>query len=82
MLGDKVDEDGHSVVEHEDLLQALTEAASNEEKAERLKAIQALRHARLRKEGLADWKFDISGVARKDVITWAYRAVQGYFRRL
>ncbi len=82
LLREKLDQDGHGLIEHEALITALNKAVSVDEKAERLKAIHALRYARFRKEGLVDWKFDIGGVATKDVITWAFREVQDYFRRL
>ena len=81
LIRQKVDNDGHMLVEHEALVDALGTAAHNDEKAERLKAIQALRYARARKEGLVEWKFNVSGVTRKEMITWAFREVQKYFRR-
>ena len=74
--------DHHIVVEHEHLLAELQRTVSEGEKAERLKAIHALRYARLRKEGLVDWQFDITMVERKDVIAWAQRHIQQYFARL
>jgi hypothetical protein len=80
LLQDKVKTDGHAIVEHEDLLSRLAVIADSEEKAMRAKAIQALRYARMRKEGLVTWSFDISSIARKDIITWAYGKVQAYFK--
>ena len=44
--------------------------------------VQALRYATKRKEGLVDWSFDITRVARKDLISWAESRVQPYFTRL
>ena len=76
----KLDEHEHSLIEHEDLLSSLRETIANEEKEERTRAIQALRYARRRAEGLIDWTFDTSGVDRKALITWAYDRVQPYFR--
>jgi hypothetical protein len=67
------------VVEHEILLAELQRVANEEEKAERQRAIQALRYARQRKEGLVKWNFDTSGVERKDLIGWAQGKVQAYF---
>jgi hypothetical protein len=59
--------DGHGVVEHEILLVELHRVAKEQQKAERLRAIQAIRYARQRMEGLVKWRFDISGVERKAV---------------
>jgi hypothetical protein len=47
-----------------------------------LRAIQALRYAQRRKEGLVSWSFITTGVARKDLIAWAERKVQAYFVRV
>jgi hypothetical protein len=78
----RLGEDGHTLVEHDPLLAALRRAILEGEKEERLRAVQALRYARRRKEGLVRWVFDISGVARKDLIPWAGRHVQRYFARV
>lgn len=82
LLRQKAEGDGHRLIEHDDLIASLQAAAQNEDKGARLKAIQALRYARLRKEALVDWKFDISHIPRKEVITWAYYQVQPYFRKV
>jgi hypothetical protein len=82
LLREGVDRDGHSVIEHETLVKVLRETASEGEKAERLKAVRALHYALLRKEGLVDWKFDISRVDEKNVITFAHGAIQKYFRKI
>jgi hypothetical protein len=82
LLRQKAAADGHEIVEHEDLVAALQATASSEEKAARLKAIQAMRYARRRKEGLVRWAFDTSGVARKDIVTWGSTHVQPYFQRV
>jgi len=71
--------DGHGVVEHEDLLTELQRVAKDQQKAERLRAIQALRYTRQRREGLVTWKFDMSGVERKDLIDWARGKIQRFF---
>lgn len=76
---DKLDKDGHSLVEHELLMDALREQVQKTDRASRLKAAQALRYARKRLEGLIDWQFDIRGVERKDLLTWAAGKVRGYF---
>ena len=52
------------------------------EEAERLRAIQALRYATKRREGLVNWCFDTARVERKDLLTWAKARVQPYFTRL
>jgi len=71
--------DGHALVEHADLISALREAALSSTKDEKVRAIQALRYATRRKEGLVTWKFDTAGVEAKDVINWAFARVQKYF---
>ncbi|HUG92225.1 MAG TPA: hypothetical protein VML55_15395 [Planctomycetaceae bacterium] len=74
--------DGHSLVEHEALLGELMRSAREDEKAERLRAAQALRYAKRRKEGLVKWSFDISGVSRRDLSSWASKKIQPYFSRV
>ncbi len=78
----RLGEDQHALVEHDSLLAALRRVIQEGEKEERLRAVQALRYARRRKEGLVNWAFDISRVARKDLIPWASRQVQRYFTRI
>jgi hypothetical protein len=78
----KLVEDQHGLVEHEALLEELRRVGREGEKADRLLAIQAMRYATKRKEGLVNWKFDISRVPRKDVIPWAQARIQVYFTRL
>ena len=80
-LRPEIDHDGHAIVEHVELMQQLRAAAESNEKEERARAIQAQRYARRRHEGLVSWKFLLGGVARKDLITWAFRNVQKYFDR-
>jgi hypothetical protein len=82
LIQDRLVADRHTLVEHESLVESLREAVRGEEKAERLRAAQALRYATRRKEGLVTWAFDISGVARKGLITWAEKKVQVYFARV
>ena len=62
LLREPAEADKHKIVEHEHILTELQQTASPKEKDERLKAIHALRYARMRKEGLVDWQFDISRV--------------------
>jgi hypothetical protein len=77
LLGDQ-----HALVEHESLVSELRRVIREGEKAERLRAVQALTYASRRKEGLVNWSFDVSRVARKDLISWAKVRVQPYFTRL
>ena len=79
---DKTREEGHTVVEHVPLIDELQRIAKSEDKASRIQAIQAIRYARKRKEGLVSWKFDISRVKRKNVFRWAQGKVQVYFVRI
>lgn len=73
--------DGHVLVEHAALVDALRKQARDGMKADRLRAIQALRYATRRLEGLVDWRFDISGVIPKDALTWAQSRVAAFFVR-
>ncbi len=74
--------DQHVLVEHEALIAELRRVVQEGEKADRLRAAQALRYAARRKEGLVNWSFNTAGVARKDLITWAENKVQVYFTRI
>jgi hypothetical protein len=55
LLRDKLAPDRHELTEHEDLIANLTGVAKAETKAERNKALQALRYARKRREGIVTW---------------------------
>lgn len=79
---DKLAADQHQLVEHEALMEALRATARESEKARRLQAVQALRYAGRRLEGLVDWKFHVDGLARKNLVTWAESKVQEYFTRI
>jgi len=70
------------LVEHGELLRELERVIREEDKADRLRAIQAKRYAVARKEGLVRWVLDISRVARKDIITWASAQIQKYFTQV
>jgi hypothetical protein len=74
--------DGHVLVEHENLIAELRRVVREGEKEDRLRAAQALRYATRRKEGLVNWSFNTTGVARKELITWAEKKVQPYFTRI
>jgi hypothetical protein len=82
LISQKTAEDGHGLVEHAELIQALRQEAQQGEKEVRLHALGALRYATMRCEGLVLWRFNIDGVARKDVITWAQGRVQVYFAKV
>lgn len=74
--------DGHGVIEHDTLVQMLREICQTSDKHERARALQGIRYARARLEGLVAWNFDISGVDRKDVVNWAFPQIQRYFRKI
>lgn len=80
-IRESIDRDNHSLIEHKELMEQLRSAADANEKEERARAIQALRYAKRRLEGLIEWNFPISGIDRKDLITWAFRKVQEYFEK-
>ena len=73
--------EGHILVEHQQLVASLQHTIKTEDKGERARAIQALRYAKLRKEGLVDWHFDFSGVERKVLDTWTTIKVRAFFSR-
>ena len=79
---EETERDGHKLVEHEALLGELQRVARDEQRAERQRAIQALRYAMRRLEGLVRWNFDTSAVVRKDLIPWARDKVRAYFTRV
>jgi hypothetical protein len=81
LLRHLLNRDKHALVDHAELIRELRLAIRERKKADRLTTIQALRYARLRKEGLIVWKFDYEGVERKELITWTYQKVQEYFQR-
>ena len=62
LLRKKLLEDGHSLVEHDALLASLQKVAVTEDKADRARALQALRYAKKRKEGLIRWEFNTSSM--------------------
>ena len=80
---EQVAADEHCLVEHSPLIEELQRVAREEDKAERLRAVAALRYAKRRKEGLVDWKFPIpASLPRKDLIAWAEGRVQPYFSKV
>ena len=78
----KIVVDQHALVEHEALLEELRRVIREEDKADRLRATQALRYATRRKEGLVKWSFNTSSVERKDLVSWAGIKVQVYFTKV
>ena len=77
-----INQDQHTVVEHPELLSYLRLAAESSKKAERARAIQAQRYAKRRLEGLVKWSFSLEGVDRSELIPWAFRNIQKYFRKV
>ena len=77
-----LDKGGHVVIEHHDLIAALRSFAASSDKADRLRALQAIRYAGRRREGLIEWKFNIDSIERKDLISFAFNAIQKYFKKL
>lgn len=77
----RLDGDGHLLVEHASVLAELRRAIKNETKEERLRAIQALRYATRRREGLITWKFDHSKIDQKALLAWAQPKVSAYFAK-
>jgi len=74
--------DGHETIEHEYLVEELKRRVGEETRAEKAKSILALRRAQKRREGLVDWRFDVSGVKRADLVNWATNHVRKYFRKV
>jgi len=74
--------DGHSLIEHSDLVAALRTSAASSDKAERVKAVQAIRYAQRRKEGLIDWRFNLDGIQKRDYVLFGYNQIQKYFLRV
>lgn len=81
-LRDKIESAGHAVVEHNALMAHLSALAASSEKEERVRAIRAKLYARRRREGLIEWKFKITRVDRKTLITWAFNKIQQYFAKM
>ena len=81
-LRPELNDGGHAIVEHAELMQQLRTTADSSQKAERVRALQAQRYAKRRLEGLVKWNFTITDIDRKNLITWAFRKVQNYFRRV
>ena len=74
--------DRHELVGHELLISELCKVILEGDKAERVRAVQALRYATKRKEGLVNWSFEISRVPRKDLLTWTKGRVHPYSTRI
>jgi len=74
--------DQHAILEHRHLIQRLQAVVQAESKADRARAIQALRYARSRAEGLILWRFNNSAVEPKDLVNWAFDKIQKYFAKV
>lgn len=78
---DEASHGGHSLVEHDALMNHLRAQAASQEKADKLKAVQALRYAKQRQEGLVNWSFDIDRIERKNLINWTETQIQPFFEK-
>lgn len=76
-----VQNDQHHMVEHDALLASLRKTIESADKAERARALQAMRYATTRVEGLVRWNFQASAVEPKNLVTWAFKNVQKYFSK-
>jgi hypothetical protein len=74
--------DQHAIVEHDQLIQSLQTTVQMESKADRARAIQALRYARSRAEGLVVWRFNTASVEPKSLVNWAFDQIHKYFTRV
>ena len=81
LLRELLSEKGHLLVEHLPLMETLRREAHEGASGVKDVALRALRRAKKRKEGLVDWRFDTSGVERKDVLGWAVDQVQAFFSK-
>lgn len=81
LIQDKLLADTHDFIAHDDLISDLQNTARSGEKAERLRALQAYRYAKLRREGLVKWLFDISRIEKKNMYVWTKNKVDVYFKR-
>jgi hypothetical protein len=79
-IRDKIEGDGHTIIEHSTLMNTLRHVANTGEKEDRLRAVQAQRYATKRKEGLVEWNFDISRIERKSLFVWSAAQTGPYFR--
>ena len=79
---EETEQDGHIIIEHENLITELRRVVSEQDKAERYRAVQAIRYATRRMEGLVTWTFNTNGVAGKDLINWAAQRVRPYFAKV
>lgn len=75
-------QDQHALIEHNALLDSLRNTIQTRAKEERARAIQALRYATSRAEGLVRWNFQAAAIEQKDLINWARAQVQKYFGKV
>jgi hypothetical protein len=81
-LCQEIKQDQHAIVAHAELMSHLRLAAESSKKEERARAIQAQRYAKRRLEGLVKWNFPTEKIDRKEMIAWAFRNIQKYFRKV
>ena len=79
----KIATDAHRLIAYAFLIGELQRVAREGQKEDKIRAVQALRYAKRRKEGLVDWNLPLpSNLPRKDVISWAEGKVQTYFDKI
>ena len=71
--------DGHTFVEHNDLVDGIRQTILKSRREEKIKAERALQYTTRAKEALINWKFDFRRVPRKDRITRCGDQIQAYF---
>lgn len=71
---------GHRLIDHQTLINSLREAAKGGDKQDRVRAVQALRYASRRREGLVIWSLDHSLIDRKNVFEWTRSKISPYFQ--
>jgi len=81
LIQPKITDEGHILVSNTDLLEQLQCDIREGDDHTRELASRAIHRVKNRREWLVDWHFDVSGVDRKDLITWASRHVRPYFVR-
>jgi hypothetical protein len=75
-------DDSHKFIAHPDLVDLLKREISTSSRENKDRAQRAYMYAIKAKEALIDWQFHLDGVDRKDRITWCYRHIQKYFRKV
>ena len=74
-----VQDDGHGFIFHSELIDQVRSVMQSSARADRVLATRAYQLATRAREALIDWQFELSGIAKKDKITWCYNHIQKYF---